>query len=159
MRCYSVYPSYPAGAAPANMSKALIVSYSWTQDAERMGAFINGDGTAKPELLDVAFRDVAAVHGVTVEWLKQFYTPGDYYAWDWLHNPLTMGSSFFQWLFCFIIVFSGAFSFFGPGVYENGDVYSEIIQPAANGKLFFAGEAASACHAYVDSLLAPGVCF
>ena len=77
------------------MSKALIVSYCWTQDAERMGALINGDGTVKPELLDVVFRDVAAVHGVTVEWLKQFYTPGDYYAWDWLHDPLTMGSSFF----------------------------------------------------------------
>ena len=75
------------------MSSTLIATYCWTQDAERMGALINGDGTGKPELMDLIFRDLAAVHGVTVEWLMQFYTPGNYYAWDWLHNPLTMGSS------------------------------------------------------------------
>jgi len=77
------------------MSKALIVSYCWTQDAERLGALINRDGTGKPELIDLVFRDLAAVHGVTVEWLQQFYTPGDYFAWDWSRDPLTMGSSFF----------------------------------------------------------------
>ena len=95
MWCYSVYPSYPKSATPEKMSKALIVSYCWTQDAERLGALMNGDGTGKPELIDLAFRDLAAVHGVTVEWLQQFYTPGEYFAWDWLHDPLTMGSSFF----------------------------------------------------------------
>ena len=88
----SVYPSYPEGAKPDEISKALIVSYAWTQDAERLGALINGDGTAKPELIKVVFRDLATVHGVTVEWLEQFYTPGDYFAWDWNHDPLTMGS-------------------------------------------------------------------
>ena len=76
------------------MSKVLIVSYTWTQDAERMGAFINGDGTARPELIELIFRDLAAVHGVTVGWLKSFYTDGDHFAWDWLRNPLTMGSCF-----------------------------------------------------------------
>ena len=91
---YSVYPSYPQDAQPQNMSKVLIVSYTWTQDAERMGALINSDGTARPELIELIFRDLAAVHGVTVEWLKSFYTDGDYFAWDWLHNPLTMGSYF-----------------------------------------------------------------
>ena len=47
----------------------------------------------------------------------------------------------------------GAFAFFGPGVYGSADIYSEMLLPAAKGKLFFAGEATSACHAYVDSLL------
>jgi hypothetical protein len=47
---------------------------------------------------------------------------------------------------------SGGYAFFGPGVYERGDIYSEMLLPAAQGKLFFAGEATSACHAYVDSL-------
>ena len=74
------------------MSKVLIVSYTWAQDAERIGALINGDGTARPELIESIFRDLAAVHGVTVEWLKSFYTDGDYFAWDWLNDPLTMGS-------------------------------------------------------------------
>ena len=50
------------------------------------------------------------------------------------------------------MVVSGGYAFFGPGVYESSDVYSEILQPAAKGKLFFAGEATSACHAYVHSL-------
>ena len=89
-RC-SVYPSYPAGAAPKDMSSTLIASYCWTQDAERMGSLINRDGTGQPELMDLVFRDLAAVHGVTVEWLKGFYT-GEYFAWDWARDPLTMGS-------------------------------------------------------------------
>ena len=87
-----MYPSYPKDAKPEEISKALIVSYAWTQDAERIGALINADGTAKPELIKVVFRDLAAVHGVSVEWLEQFYTDGDYFAWDWYQDPLTMGS-------------------------------------------------------------------
>ena len=134
------------------MSKALIVSYCWTQDAKRLGALINGDGTGKSELIDLVLRDVAAVHGVTVDWLKQFYEPGDYFAWDWLHDPLTMGSPFLSVAFLFLMVVSGAFRFFGPDVYGNGDVYSEILHPVANGKLFIAGEATGSCHAYADSL-------
>jgi len=87
-----VYPSYPANVTQEDqLSKVMIVSYTWTQDAERMGSFIHQDGTAKPELIDMIFRNLADVHGVTVDWLKQFWQ-GEYYAWDWLHNPLTMGS-------------------------------------------------------------------
>jgi len=131
-----VYPSYPKGAKPEDMSKALIVSYCGIQDAERLGAFIHPDGTADPELVDQVLRDLADIHGVTVPWLKKYYT-GEYFAWDWLRDPLTMG----------------AFAVFGPGVYTNGDVYSAILQPAAHGKLFFAGEAASACHSWVAGAL------
>ena len=76
------------------MSKTLIVSYGWTQDAERLGALINRDGTGKPKLIDLVFRDLATVHGVTVDWLKKFYTAGNYFAWDWLRDPLAIGSSF-----------------------------------------------------------------
>ena len=93
----SVYPSYPANVPPEQRSSTLIVSYCWTQDAERMGALINDDGTVKPRLIHLIFRDLATVHGVTVEWLKQYYDPKDpsaCFAWDWLHDPLTMGSRF-----------------------------------------------------------------
>ena len=76
------------------MSKALIVSYCGIQDAERLGAFIHPDGTAEPELVDQVLRDLADIHGVTVPWLKKYYT-GEYFAWDWLRDPLTMGSCFF----------------------------------------------------------------
>ncbi|KAF9648704.1 hypothetical protein BDM02DRAFT_3260885 [Thelephora ganbajun] len=129
-----VYPSYPHGVTPDKMSKVLIVSYSWVQDAERLGALINNDGTAQPELIELVFRDLAAVHGVTVEWLQNFYKTGDYFAWDWLRNPLTMGG----------------YAHFGPGSY---DVYSDMVLPAANGKLFFAGEATSDCRGWVTGAL------
>ena len=72
----------------------LIASYCWTQDAERLGALIHSDGTAEPELLDLVFRDLATVHGVEVGYIKQYYQ-GEYFAWDWLHNPTTMGLFFF----------------------------------------------------------------
>ena len=36
----SVYPSYPETGKKSNV---LIVSYCWTQDAERLGALINED--------------------------------------------------------------------------------------------------------------------
>jgi hypothetical protein len=42
---------------------------------------------------------------------------------------------------------TGAFAFFGPQQFE--DLYPHMIQPAAHQKLFFAGEALSACHACV----------
>lgn len=92
-----MYPSYPDPARdpnPEDRSKVLIVSYCWTQDAERLGALMKGDGTARDELLDVVFRDLAAVHGMTdVNSIKQYFEA--YHAWDWLHDPLTMGSCFF----------------------------------------------------------------
>ena len=72
----------------------LIASYCWTQDAERLGALIHSDGTADPELIDLVFRDLAAVHGVQVQDITKYYTRGDYFAWDWLHDPLTMGWCF-----------------------------------------------------------------
>lgn len=75
------------------MSTVLIASFCWTQDAQRMGALMNGDGTMRPKLFDLVFRDLAAVHGVTPEWLLERYA-GQHFAWDWLHDPLTMGSSF-----------------------------------------------------------------
>lgn len=78
------------------MSKALIVSYCWTQDAERLGALINPDNTTQPEVLPLVFRDLAAVHGVDVEWIEEQYEA--HFAWDWLHDPLTMG-------LCFVLFF------------------------------------------------------
>ena len=81
------------------MSNVLIVSYCWTQDAERLGALIHGDGTADQQLIDVVFRDLATVHDVAVDWLYTFYSTGNYFAWDWLHDPLTMGLSFLSELF------------------------------------------------------------
>lgn len=89
-----MYPSYPGDAAPGNGSKVLIASYCLSEDADRLGALIRPDGTAELELIDLVFRDLAAVHGLEVDDIKKYYREGDYFAWDWLHDPLTMGWSF-----------------------------------------------------------------
>ena len=89
----TVYPSYPSG--PGCKSRVLIASYCWTQDAERLGALMNGDGTAQPELINLVMNDLASVHKIDVKKLWNLYTPGDYFAWDWLHDPLTMGMLLF----------------------------------------------------------------
>ena len=136
---------------PEQTSSTLIASYSWTQDTAQMGALINGDSSRKPELINLVLRDLATVHGVTVEWLKQYYTPGDYFGWDWLYDPLTMGSAFLaSGQPDSSMVFSGTCALFGPGEYGSDDIYGKLLLPAATGKLFFAGEGASACHTYVD---------
>jgi len=137
------------------VSKVLIASFCGVQDADRLGTFVNRDGTAEPELIDYVFRDLAAVHGVTVEWLKRFYTDGDYFAWDWSRHPLSMGLFFFPMIVpiptqTFV---SGTYAIFGPGVYGDADLYRQIISPAARGKLFFAGEATAMCHTYVNQPL------
>jgi len=128
-----VYPSYPAGA---EKSGTLIVSYCWTQDAERLGALIGQDGQAAPKLIQMVIRDLAAVHGIDQSAIPPFDSVKDVFAWDWTHDPNTMG----------------AYAFFGPGEFVDG-VYAQICEPAAEGRLFFAGEATSSCHAWVAGAL------
>ena len=70
----------------------LIVSYCWTQDAERLSALINRDGTADPDLIDLVLRDLATVHGTTVEQIEKYFpNRDDYFAWSWGQNKFTMG--------------------------------------------------------------------
>ena len=57
-----------------------------------MGALMNG-GVMTPELFRMVFRNLAAVHDVEVAWLLERYV--DHFAWDWQHNPFTMGSFFY----------------------------------------------------------------
>ncbi|KAJ3510580.1 hypothetical protein NLJ89_g4592 [Agrocybe chaxingu] len=127
-----VYPSHGAGTdAPSN---TLIASYCWTNDAERLGSLINtGKDTYEKQLKALVLSNLAEVHNVAVEYLEKIFV--DIHAWDWNHDPLTMG----------------AFAFFGPGNFE--DMYTSLNRPAANGKLHFAGEALSVRHAWVVGAL------
>lgn len=120
------YPSYE--------TNVLIVTFVKLQDHGRVASLINPDGSAKPRLLEVIFRDLAAVHGVEVDYIKDRYedTPENFFAWDWSQDPTAMG-----------------YAYFSAGVYGEGDMYGALLEPAAHGKLFFAGEAASAAHAWI----------
>lgn len=52
---------------------------------------MKGDGTAQPELINRVMEDLAMMHKIDVKKLWALYTDGDYFAWNWLHDPLTMG--------------------------------------------------------------------
>jgi hypothetical protein len=49
------------------------------------------------------------------------------------------------------VAFQGAFAQFGPGKFN--DLYKNMILPAGNDRLFFAGEALSLRHAWVEGAL------
>lgn len=66
-------------------------SYCWTQDAERLGALIGSNGQADERLIQMAIRDLAAVHGIDKSTIPDFDHTKDVFAWDWTHNPNTMG--------------------------------------------------------------------
>jgi Flavin containing amine oxidoreductase len=73
------------------------------------------------------------MHGVTVKYLRDETL--DYHAFDWYHNPFTMG----------------AYAHFSPGQFST--FFPDIVQPAGNGRFHFAGEVTSHHHAWVAGAL------
>ncbi|KZT32830.1 FAD/NAD(P)-binding domain-containing protein [Sistotremastrum suecicum HHB10207 ss-3] len=91
-----VYPSYPPNGKNGNhvpKSPVLIVSYCWTNDAERLSALIRENGRADPCLIPLVLRDLAKVHNIELAWLKDQYDDQEdgrnYHAWSWLSDPLS----------------------------------------------------------------------
>ena len=86
----SKYPSYE--------TNVLIVTFVKLKDHGRVAALINSDGSAKPRLLEVIFRDLAAVHGVDINTIKGSYIhePENFFGWDWAQDPTAMGRYFSQ---------------------------------------------------------------
>ena len=61
-----VYPSY--GVDCSDAPGVLLVSYTWSQDARRLGSLARGHGTAPDkELLEIALSDLEKLHGVPRE--------------------------------------------------------------------------------------------
>lgn len=128
-----VFPSY--GVDDPNADAVMIASYTWSQDAARVGGLINGRNTVDEQfLIDNILKDLAALHGVTFDFLKKDQLL-DWCAWDWYSDPFTLG----------------AFALFGPGQFSN--IYPAFGQGAAGGRLLFAGEALSDQHAWVEGAL------
>ncbi|KLO16478.1 hypothetical protein SCHPADRAFT_995057 [Schizopora paradoxa] len=125
-----VYPSYGIGGADA----VLLASYSWSQDASRFGALVHGnDSESERVLIDIILRDISDIHGIRFSELKGMLKSHD--AWDWYHDEYS----------------SGAFALFGPAQFSS--MYPQVTRPAAGGRFHFAGEAASATHAWVVGAL------
>lgn len=142
-----VYPSYNIHD-PQDQPATLICSYTWDQDATRIGNLIARDDT---ELHDLMLDNLAQVHLknfqqqpptsyhslTTLEEVRQII--GDAYishhAWSWSHDPFT----------------SGAFALFGPGQFSN--LYPYLTRPAADSRFHICGEASSGHHGWIGGSL------
>jgi monoamine oxidase len=158
-----VYPSAGLGEAGPGV---LMATYNWCvlscsniclfranrlfqsgrhQDANRFGALIEKSDWSKqldPNrkrpwseeiLLDQLYSDLSTLHGVSVKKLREDTL--DYHAFNWYHNPFT----------------KGAYAHFAPGQFST--FFKDILLPAAYGRFHFAGEVASAHHAWVAGAL------
>ncbi|EJD46934.1 amine oxidase, partial [Auricularia subglabra TFB-10046 SS5] len=125
-----VYPSYGIGE---ETGATMIVSYTWSQDALRTGAFLDGKPDAKDHLIDLILKDLSDMHGVPFTTLKELMVDSHAYGW---YNHEHSG---------------GAFALFGPGQFAS--LYPHVTSPSCNGMLHFAGEATSVHHAWVVGAL------
>ncbi|KAG8736327.1 hypothetical protein FRC10_009450 [Ceratobasidium sp. 414] len=126
-----VYPSY---GIKLSEGATMIVSYTWAQDAFRLGSLAKGKGSdAEQALIAGILKDLTDMHGIT----DPTYLQGlmlDYHVYNWYAHEFSMG----------------AFALFGPGQFEN--LYPWVTKPVY-GRLHFAGEATSVHHAWVVGAL------
>ena len=75
-----------------NDGATIIVSYTWSQDATRMGSLVQGYNTPEEKLLvDLIIGDLAVMHGLDKEYLSNLVV--DHHAHDWSHEPNSGGDS------------------------------------------------------------------
>lgn len=120
-----VYPSY-GFTANGKVPGVMLASYTWAQDAQRLGGLSQGKGTKADQLLiDLTLRNLSQLHGVPVE---KFGPLLDHYTYNW-HNDENA---------------RGAFALFGPGQFSQHELenslFASVKAPAAGGKLHIAGE-------------------
>ncbi|KAI5868216.1 hypothetical protein GGS23DRAFT_544568 [Durotheca rogersii] len=128
-----VYPSYNLHDG-ADKPAVLLASYTWSQDASRLGSLVNGSQQppGEDELVELVLRNLARLHAqhTTYDKIKAAYI-GMQHAYSWTHDPRT----------------AGAFALFGPGQFSN--LYPYLTRPAADSKFHIVGEASSAHHAWI----------
>lgn len=141
-----VYPSYNLTTADASTTQekkpgVLLCSYSWSQEAQRIGTLINQgeDPASETELKALLIDNLARLHSKTPDqydnihkMIKEAYI--DHFAYDWYKDPGT----------------TGAFAYFGPGQFRA--MYPWIAN-RNDGNHIIIGEAASAHHAWVVGAL------
>lgn len=126
----------------------LLCSYTWQQDAERIGALISSAASHSEQLQnegplkELFFEDLARLHSndqIPYEAVLKLIVDNylDHHAYDWYHDPNAVGS----------------FAFFRPQQFSC--MWNKMIQPS--GDLVIIGEAASAHHAWVVGALESAV--
>ncbi|KAI9843853.1 MAG: hypothetical protein M1838_002425 [Thelocarpon superellum] len=127
---HCVFPSY--GVNTRHAAASMIASYTWGQDAARIGSYM-ATAEARADLIDLTLRNLAAMNNVTDDFLRSQYV--DSFALSWYDNEFTLG----------------AFAFFDPAEFTT--LMPTLLQPAADGRMHFAGEALSTGHAWVVGAL------
>ena len=143
IRC-CVYPSYNT-RDQVDEPGVLLVSYTWSQEAKRIGALISRESPQGEEKLkDVLIHDLARLHAKTKDendYRRLHKIISDeylsHYAYDWYASEHSVG----------------AFAYFGPGQFRN--MYPGVT--SSDGKHVIIGEAASAHHAWVVGALESAV--
>lgn len=142
-----MYPSYNINVSKDDPA-VLLCSYTWQQDAERIGALTSSSADHRQQLSDevalreLVLRDLARMHkydGTTEDELYKLISGLylDHYAHDWTHDPNT----------------AGAFAFFRPQQFSC--LWGKMIHPSGN--LILIGEACSPHHAWVVGALESAV--
>jgi len=84
-----IYPSYGMNK---DEGATMIVSYSWSQDASRIGSLVQGYNTPEEKLLvDLIIGDLADIHDLDKKYLSGLIV--DYHAYDWSQEPHSAGDS------------------------------------------------------------------
>ena len=135
-----VYPSYniedagnPENPNDPGKPGVLLCSYTWSQEAQRIGSLINRDSPkGEDELKELLIDNLAKLHSNTPKEYDELHRLiareyQTHYAWDW-HDS--------------------AFAYFGPGQFQA--MYPWIVRN--DGKHIIIGEAASAHHAWVSAV-------
>ena len=118
----------------------LIASYTWHQDAVRMGSMTADSNANNSEVLKLVLRNLVELYheknpDITYEWLYSQVV--DWHTFSWQNDAHS----------------SGAFALFGPGQFTN--LYPHLFQAleGSNNSIFIIGEHASAHHAWIAGAL------
>ncbi|KAL8853737.1 MAG: hypothetical protein Q9221_001380 [Calogaya cf. arnoldii] len=130
-----VYPSYNINDDPEKPA-VLLCTYTWAQDATRIGSLINTDSPrGEDELKGLMLYNLARLHSddsnfeEMYEMIKASYIT--HHGFDWAMDDYS----------------SGAFALFGPGQFRS--LYPHLIRPQADSRFHIVGEAASSNHAWI----------
>ena len=84
-----VYPSY-GFKATGKVPGVMLASYTWAQDAQRLGGLAQAKGTEADKLLvELTLNNLSQLHGVPRE---KFGRLLDHYAYDWHHSENARGA-------------------------------------------------------------------
>lgn len=131
-----VYPSYNVDD-PQDQNAILLASYTWAQDATRIGSLVNLDSPrGEDELKGLMLYNLARLHSTDAASFDRIYkiikdSYITHHGFDWAMDDYS----------------SGAFALFGPGQFRY--LYPHLIRPCADARFHIVGEAASSNHAWV----------